>query len=353
MAEHGKSRTEKLGLPPGSLVYVGEKPVEKTIISYLLYEQEEVREAVIESIAELPDTPSGDGVLWIQVTGLAQIAWLKELGQRFALHPLVLEDILATDQRPKIESYGPYEFIVLRAFHHEIVQHMADQEQISIIWGKNFVISIQERQSLLFGSPYDWIHQNRGTIRTGGSVFLTYALVDAVVDRYFTFLERFGEELEDLEEELVAEPTQQTLQRIYRLKHAMIQTRKATWPLREVVTRLDREEAPEIRGQTGWYLHDIYDHIIRILETVEMNREMLSGMLDIYLSSISNRMNEVMKVLTIISTIFIPLSFITGIYGMNLLIPETSFPWVYPFLLLIMFLIALGLIVYFRKKRWL
>ena len=353
MSEDGKGRTDKLGLPPGTLVYVGEKPVEPTIISYVLYDKDGFQEALIESVEELPGTPSGNGVLWIQVTGLARIDWLEALGQRFALHPLVLEDILATDQRPKIDDYGPYEYIVLRAFHNESTYHMAEQEQISIVQGQNFVISIQECQSLLFGSPYEWIQHNRGPIRTGGTEFLTYALIDAVIDRYFIFLERFGEDLEDLEHELISEPSQQTLQGIYQLKHAMIQTRKATWPLREVVSRLDREESPEIREQTGRFLRDIYDHITRVLETVETNREMLYGMLDIYLSSISNRMNEVMKVLTIISTIFIPLSFIAGVYGMNLLMPETTFPWSYPIILVLMCLIGLGLVIYFRKKRWL
>ncbi|MFW9935099.1 MAG: magnesium/cobalt transporter CorA, partial [Candidatus Thorarchaeota archaeon] len=211
----------------------------------------------------------------------------------------------------------------------------------------------QERQSLSFHSVHEWINHNRGSIRSRGAHYLLYSLLDLIIDQYFVFLEAFGEEIEDLETELVTEPTQNTLQTIYELKRTMIISRKAIWPLQEVVSRMERTETPAIREQTGRFLRDIYDHAIRVLETIEINREILSGMLDIYLSSLSNRTNEVMKVLTIIATIFIPLTLIAGIYGMNFPnMPEYSFPYSYPILLLAMCIISFVLIIYFRKKRW-
>ncbi len=353
MEEAGKRRGEKAGLPPGTLVYVGERPVEPTILSFVLFDENKLQEQVIKSVQELPEIPEGDTVLWIQITGLAGVDAFQDLGERFQLNPLVLEDILATDQRPKLENYGKYEYIVFKALKFNSLLNNVDHEQISLILGSNYVISIQERQSLLFHTIREWIQNNSGDIRIRGIHYLFYALFDAVVDRYFSFLETFGEYIEDVERELIAEPTQNTLQKIYQLKHTMIQARKAVWPLREVVSRLEREEPPDVREQTGHFLRDIYDHVIRVLDTIETYRDTSSGMLDIYLSSTSFRMNEVMKVLTIVATVFIPLTLLVGIYGMNFPnMPEFYFPWSYPLLLVVMLAIIIGLLAYFRRKRW-
>ncbi len=354
MQEPETRRTDKIGLPPGSIVYVGDKAVEATVVSYTLFDEKSVKEKVINSVDELPKLPSGKGVLWIQVSGLANIDLIQQLGEKFHLHHLVMEDILATDQRPKVENYDGHEYIVLKAIIKKGSRMTPEQEQISIVLGSNYVLSFQERQSLIFNSVQEWIQDNGGNIRTRGPYYLLYSLIDSIVDQYFLFLEAFSEELEDLEQELVSDPTQNTLQSIYDLKRTMIMMRKAIWPLREVVSRLERAETSEIREQSERFLRDIYDHVIRVFETVETYREVLSGMLDIYLSSMSYRMNEVVKVLTIVSTIFIPLTLIVGIYGMNFpSMPEYHFPFSYPILLLVMLGIGLGLILYFRKKRWL
>lgn len=351
--QSGKRRISKIGLPPGTLVYVGDRPVESTIISYILFDEKTVEEKVITAIEDIPKPTARDSILWVQVTGLANIELIRQIGEMFQLHPLVLEDVLATDQRPKHESYEAYDYIVARAFLKKTSRKTPEQEQVSMILGSNYVISIQERQTLIFHSVREWIHHNHGHIRTRGVEYLLYSLLDSIIDQYFDFLEAFGEELEDLERELVTEPTQDTLQTIYDLKRTMIIMRKAVWPLQEVVSRMERAETSAIREQTGRFLRDIYDHVLRVLETVEINREMLSGMLDIYLSSLSNRTNEVMKVLTIIATIFIPLTLIAGIYGMNFPnMPEYHFPFSYPILLLVMCIIGIVLIAYFRKKRW-
>ncbi len=354
MQEASKRRGEKAGLPPGTPVYVGERPVEPTLLSFVLFDGKNLQEQVITSVKEFPKIPEGDAVLWIQITGLSGIDVIQELGNRFQLNPLVLEDIPATDQRPKLENYGKYEYVVLKALEFNSLLYNIDPEQISLILGSNYVISIQERQSLLFNTICEWIQNNSGDIRTRGSHYLFYALFDAVVDRYFSFLETFGECIEDVESELITEPTKNTLQKIYQLKRVMIQARQAVWPLREVTSRLEREEQPVVREKTGHFLRDIYDHVIRVLDTIEAYRDTLSGMLDIYLSSTSFRMNEVMKVLTIVATVFIPLTLLVGIYGMNFPnMPEFYFPWSYPLLLVVMLAIIISLLAYFRRKRWL
>ncbi|MFX1318494.1 MAG: magnesium/cobalt transporter CorA [Promethearchaeota archaeon] len=354
MQEPGKRRIDKVGLPPGTLLYVGDKPVESTVISYTIYDEKNVSGKVVSSIEELPEVPSAESVLWIQITGLGNIEQIQHMGEKFHLDSLVLEDVLATDQRPKHENYDGYEYTVIQALTKKVSKKTPDQEQISLILGSNYVISIQERQTLLFQSIREWIQHNHGQIRTRGPYYLLYSLIDSIVDQYFVFLEAFGEEIEDLEEELVSDPTQITLQTIYDMKRTMAMMRKVVWPLREVISRLERTEAPVLRDRTGRFLGDIYDHVIRVLESVETSRETLSGMLDIYLTSMSNRMNEVMKVLTIVATIFIPLTLIVGIYGMNFPnMPEYHFPYSYPILLIVMLCIGVGLLAYFRKKRWL
>jgi len=279
---------------------------------------------------------------------------MDKLGDCFSLHPLVLEDILNTDQRPKIEDHGEYIYIVLKMLHKVNRAEFA-AEQISIILGKNFVISFQEG---IKGDAFDLIRERirsgKGRIRGFGTDYLVYSLIDAIVDNYFVILEEIGERIENIEDELVKNPQAQTLHRIHGFKREMIYLRKAVWPLREVISALERKESPLVKDTTSIYLRDVYDHTIQVIDTIESYREMLSGMLDIYLSSISNRMNEIMKFLTVIGTIFIPLTFIVGIYGMNFeFIPELK--WRYGYFIVIsgMSAIAVLMLFYFKKKKWL
>lgn len=349
-----KKRSKKVGLPPGTLVHIGEKKRERTTITILDYDEQHLQEQEIATVDECLPFKDKPTVTWINVDGIHQVEILERLGEYFGLHPLVVEDILNTDQRPKMEDFGDYIFIVLKMLYYSDKDNEIVTEQISLILGPNFVISFQEREGDIFDPIRERIRSEKGRIRKMGADYLAYALVDSIVDNYFVVLERLGERIEFLEDELVSNPTPETLQTIHNLKREMIFLRKSVWPLREVVSGLERGESPLIQESTGIYLRDVYDHTIQVMDAVETFRDMLSGMLDIYLSSISNRMNEVMKVLTIIATIFIPLTLIAGIYGMNFkYMPELESPWAYPVVWLVMLVIGGLMLIYFRRKRWL
>jgi magnesium transporter len=279
---------------------------------------------------------------------------IEQLGKHFSLHPLLLEDILHTEQRPKMEDFGEYLFFVLKMLYLEEGRHEILAEQVSLILGSNFVISFQEREGDVFKYVRERIRNSKGRIRKVGADYLAYALIDAIVDNYFIILERLGETIEELEEELVTNPVSDTLQTIHHLKREMIFLRKSVWPLREVISALERGESPLIQESTGVYLRDLYDHTIQVIDSVETFRDMVSGILDIYLSSVSNKMNEVMKVLTIIATIFIPLTFIAGIYGMNFeYMPELSWRWGYPAVWFVICAIFITMLAYFKRRKWL
>jgi magnesium transporter len=281
-------------------------------------------------------------------------AALESLGQCIGLHPLVLEDILNTEQRPKIEDYGDYLYIVVKMITYPDKADGIAVEQVSLILGQNFVISFQEGiQGDVFSPVRERIRNEKSRLRKMGADYLTYSLVDSVVDSYFAVLEELGERIEVLEEELIEQPSRNTLHTIHKLKQEMIFLRKSVWPLREVVNFMERGESPLINEGTRIFLRDVYDHTIQIIDTIETFRDMLSGMLDIYLSSISNRINEVMKVLTVIATIFMPLTFLAGVYGMNFeYMPELKWRWGYPAILLVMLAVAVSMLTYFKKKRW-
>jgi magnesium transporter len=350
-----QKRSVKGGLPPGTLVHIGERKVAETKIRTIVYDERHVHEQVLEAVQEFHPLEEQTGVTWINIDGLHEAEALGEFGAQFGLHPLVVEDILNTGQRPKLEDYGEYLFVVLKSLYHiDATSKEPEIEQISLILGPNYVLSFQEREGDEFDSIRDRIHTGKGRVRKVGADYLLYALIDLIVDQYFGVLERFGDRIGSLEEELIADPTTETLHTIHHLKREMALLRKSVWPLREVIGRLERSESPLIRESTGLYLRDVYDHTIQVIDAVETFRDMLSGMLDIYLSSVSNRMNEVMKVLTIIATVFIPLTFIAGLYGMNFrYMPELEWPWGYPLVWMAMVIIALLMVIYFRKKRWL
>ncbi len=355
MAKLVNKRSRKSGLPPGSMVHVGERKAESvriTLIDYdeANYRQEEVSE--IERCFELKTTPT---VTWINIDGMHDTALIEKVGNHFGLHHLVQEDIVSTGQRPKFEDYDDYLFVVFRMLTYDQKKRAIDSEQVSLVLGKNFVISFQERVGDVFEQVRERIKAAKGRIRKMGCDYLAYSLMDATVDSYFSVLEQFGERIETLEEKLVAEPDVRTLNEIGHLKSEMLYLRKSVWPLREVVNGLQKSESDLISDGTSIYFRDVYDHTIQIIDTIESLRDMVSGMLDIYLSSLSNRMNAVMKVLTIIATIFIPLTFVAGVYGMNFkYMPELGWKWAYPVGFWVFIIVVVcGMLVFFRRKKWL
>jgi magnesium transporter len=350
-----KKRSEKAGLPPGTLVHIGEKKTEKTKITIIDYDEAQFEEKEAKTIEECFPFKDKPTTTWINIEGVHELAIIEKIGEHFGLHPLLLEDIANTEQRPKMEDYGEYIFIVLKMLFHDDKTNEVKAEQVSLILGSNFVISFQEGiKGDVFDPVRERIRNGKGRTRKMRSDYLAYALVDAIVDNYFLILEKLGEKIEDIEEELVTNPASETLRGIHHLKREMIFLRKSVWPLREVLSCLERGESFLIHATTRIYLRDVYDHTIQIIDTIETFRDMLSGMLDIYLSSISNRMNQIMKVLTIIATIFIPLTFIVGIYGMNFeYMPELKWRWGYFAVLLVMLIVGIGMLIQFKKKKWL
>jgi magnesium transporter len=348
-----KKRSLKAGLPPGALVYVGEKRAEEPCITVMEYGDGSYREWTLKDITEC--FPCGDkaAVTWIDVDLVHQVDVIAKIGDCFGLHPLVVEDILNTDQRPKMEDYGEYLYVVLRALTCSDVKCSMETEQVSLVIGPNYVISFQEKDGAVFEKVRERIRTGKGRIVKTGADYLAYSLLDTIVDNYFAVLESLGERIEALEEELVSRPDSSTLKSIHVLKRDLIFLRRSVWPLREVLNNLQRDESNLINATTRVYLRDVYDHTIHVIDTIETFRDMISGMLDIYLSSISNRMNEVMKVLTIIATIFIPLTFIVGLYGMNFEhMPELKWRWGYPAVLFLMLCVSLFMVSYFKRKKW-
>ncbi len=352
MAKLVKNISQKAGLPPGSLVYVGDKAEKELKITIVEYDHDAYAERDFSSLDACPVLGDSGKVTWLDINGLHHIQSLNKLGECYSLHPLVLEDILNTTQRPKLEDYGDYLYLVLKVLTCQEPLGEVISDQLSLILGRNFVISLHEGDETIFTPIRDRL-KSRGRVRRSPADYLAYALIDLVVDQYFVILERQGETIEDLEEELISRPGPQTLHKIHRLKRDMIILRRSVWPLREVLSQLERRESPLIQEATAIYFKDIYDHVIQVMDTIETFRDMLSGMLDVYLSSVSNRLNEIMKVLTIIATIFIPLTFVAGVYGMNFEhMPELKWRWGYFAVLGFMGLIGICMLFFFKKKEW-
>ena len=354
MAKLAKQRSKKAGLPPGTLIHIGAQKTGEPTITIIDYDETHFQERETKAIEEcflFKDKPT---VTWVDIDGLHRVDILEKLGECYGLHPLVLEDILNTDQRPKVDDHGDYLYIVVKMLHDKGKGGQIEAEQISLIVGPNFVFSFQESEGDVFDPIRERLRNGKGRIRKMGADYLAYSLLDAVVDYYFVILEKLGERIEFLEEGLVTDPQTQTLREIQNLKREMIFLRKALWPLREVVGALERGESPLFQKTTEVYLKDVYDHTIQVIDTIETFRDMLSGMLDIYLSSISNRLNAVMKVLTIIATVFMPLTFLAGVYGMNFKhMPELEWWWGYPLVWAVMIGIGGFMLFYFKKKKWL
>ncbi len=353
-SRRARQPVKKAGLPPGTLVYTGEKQLESVRITVIDYDEkcfQEKRADRVEDCFQFKSTPT---ITWINIDGLHDVKVVEDLGAHYDLHPLTLEDILHTGQRPKFEDLDSYLFAVLLMLRFDDESQTVVSEQVSVVLGSNFVISFQENVGDVFEQIRDRLRNAKGRIRKMGADYLMYTLLDAVVDNYFGILEKFGERIEVLEEELIGDPSESILQKIHDLKQEMIFLRRSVWPLRELIGGLERSESKLIEDSTDVYLRDVYDHTIQVIDTVESFRDTVAGMLDIYLSSLSNRMNAVMKVLTIIATIFIPLTFIAGVYGMNFVnMPELKWRWGYPAVWVVMLTVAGLMVLYFKRKKWL
>jgi magnesium transporter len=354
MTRKRRKRWHPPGTDPGTLAVHAEADPGPVRITFFLYDAAHIEERTLRP-EEIPSlhVPEG-GVVWLDIWGLSDPGVVRAVGERFGFHPLALEDVLNVPQRPKVERYEGHLLIVLRE-----VRYPEPPEQISLFLGDRVVVSFQERPGDAFDPVRGRLRQGKGQIRTRGADFLAYALCDAVIDAFFPTLEKLGDEVEELEERLIASPSPERFREIRHVRQRLLGVRRAVWPSRDAMNELLREDSPLIRAGTRPYLRDCYDHTVQLMDMVETFREMAAGLVDEYMSSMSNRMNEIMKVLTVIATIFIPLTFIAGIYGMNFdthvspyNMPELGWRYGYPAVLLVMAAAAAGMLYYFRRKKW-
>ena len=345
---------KKAGAAPGQMMHLGAPQTGPVQINQIQYNSDQFDEHVISSSASFATIPQKEYVTWLDVSGVHDLNLVESFGKAFDIHPLIQEDIVHTGHRPKIEVHENFVFIVIRMLLFDIQNKDILSEQISIILGENYLLTFQERPGDVFEPIRQRLRSGKYRISGKGVDYLLYSLLDAVVDNYFLVLEKIGQRLERIEDKLLHTPSTETLEKIYQLKKDLVFLRKVVWPLREVINSLSRNETSYIAEKIAVYFHDIYDHVVQVIETIETFRDMLSGMRDTYLSNVSNRMNEIMKVLTIISTIFIPLSFLAGIYGMNFVnIPELKWAWGYPALWGVMLSIVVVLLWVFKRNKWL
>ncbi len=354
MIKFTKRVSKKSGMAPGTLIHIGERKTDRTRMKVVDYVSDRFTEQEIVNIDDafaLKDTPTST---WLNIDGIHDIELIDKIGRHFNIHPLTLEDILNTGQRPKLEDFDHYIYLVIKMIHVDEETNEIRSEQVSLVLGDNFLISFQEAPGDVFEPVRERIRKGRGRIRNSGVDYLAYALIDAVVDHYFVILEKIGAAIESLEDDLLADPTAESMQTIHDLKRELIYLRKQVWPTREVVNTVAKGELTLIQEKTVIFFRDVYDHTIQIVDTIESYRDVLSGMLDLYLSTLSNRMNEVMKVLTIIATIFIPITFVAGIYGMNFkFMPELEWRWGYPAVWCIIVGLVTLMIVFFKRRKWL
>ena len=348
---HGVSA--KASLPPGTMVFVGERKMEAVrfdIIHYTETGLEELRDASVDQCAAFARAP---GVTWINVQGIHDVGLIEALGKRLGLHPLTMEDIVNTTQRTKTEEFPGYLYVVLKTITANKTGNALEAENVSLVIGENYIVSFQEKEGEVFEALRSRILSDKARIRSMSADYLAYALMDAVIDQYFFAIERTGDRIEEIEDRIMIGPQPEGIQEIHRLKREILTLRKAVWPLREEIGALERGETPLIHPETRVFLRDLYDHTIQAIDVVETLREILSGVQDIYLSAISNRMNRVMEVLTTVATIFIPLTFIAGVYGMNFeYMPELEWRLGYFVVWGVMIAVGAGMTLYFRKKRW-
>lgn len=340
-------------MSPGTMIFIGEQQVDKARINIIQYDTAMLKEMNDVTPEECRDCVAAQGVTWINVNGIHNISLIESLGKYFGLHPLTLEDIVNTTQRPKVEEFPNYVYSVLKMMAFDETTKRVESEHVSLILGENYVISFQEHEGDVFDYVRERIRNAKGRIRSLKADYLAYALMDAAVDHYFLAVERIGDRIEDMDDHILTHPKPENIQEVHQMKREILSFRKAVWPLREEVGALKKSETSLIRPGTKVFLRDLYDHIIQIIDMVETYRDILGGIHDTYLSSVSNRMNEIMKVLTIISTIFIPMTFIAGVYGMNFEhMPELKWPFGYSLVWGIMLAIAISLIFFFKRRKW-
>ena len=349
-----KKASKKAGMSPGALVHVGEQKVEIARITLMSYDQAGFEERELRRIEESFAYKDRPPVSWINIDGLHEVELIEKIGTHFNIHPLTQEDIVNTGQRPKVEDFEEYVYLVFKMLQYDDTTQHITSEQVSLILGPHYLVSFQEAQGDVFNPVRERIRRGRGRIRKSGPDYLAYALMDAVVDHYFLILEKMGERIEQFEEQLHAQPTPELLQAVYDLKRELIYFRKQVWPMREVLSIWQKSESSIVEEANNVFVRDVYDHTIQVIDTIESFRDIISGMMDLYLSTVSNKMNEVMKVLTIMATIFIPLTFVAGIYGMNFkFMPELEWKWSYPLLWVLLIAIFFSMMVYFKRKKWL
>jgi len=346
------------GTPPATLLARKEAVDRKPVITLFVYDEESVLETAIDSIEELEQRLDPEKVNWINVDGLSDIDLLQFLGKRFGLHPLALEDVVNTSQRPKLEQYDDHLFIVSEMVYFD-GSHKLTAEQLSIFLGSNFVITLQEE------TGEDWfeiirsrLRSGRGYVRKMKSDYLAYAILDAIVDHLFPVLEVIGDQLNESEEELLGRPSRESLRSIYNVQRLLLQFRRAAWPHREIFNGMLRDETGLIHSETRVFLRDCYDHATQIIDMVETYRDLAAGLMDVHFASIDSRTNEIMRVLTVVSVFFLPLTFLAGVYGMNFNtdskwnLPELNWHFGYLYFWGVCLVIALTMFLFFKRKRW-
>lgn len=345
--------TKALNQAPGTVTYVGRKEDTETIIEVIDYNADSYERHSNQTPEAAFQFEEENKTTWINIDGLSNTKEIEKLGKYFELHPLIIEDIVNTNQRPKIDEYQDYFFIVAKMLYYK-ADGQLENEHISIVLGKDYVLTFQEAGGDVFEGVRERLSKRKGRIRSRGADYLVYALLDAIVDNYFVVVEEMSDKIEAMEEQLLSvQPSDEITFEIQELKRTMLRIRRAVFPLREVVSRLEKVDNALIQEQTVNYIRDLFDHIIQVSENIDIYREMSWGLMDMYMTTINNKMNEVMKVLTIMASIFIPLTFIAGIYGMNFeYMPELQWKYGYFVLLGMMFLLFLLMIFFFKKKRW-
>lgn len=353
MSESLKSASDKRGLGPGSLVHVGDIHQSTTKMTVVDYSKDHFEQHPLASMEAIAEYRNRDSITWVIIEGLADATVIQSIGEQFAIHPLVLEDILNTHQRPKLEEHEDYLYVVLKSLMTDGDGFSLVYEQVSFLVLKGFIITFKEKADTLLDPVLQRLQNSRGRIRSNDADYLIYAILDTIVDQFFDLVDQLEETLTALEDEVFTNPTPVALGKIHEVKREIIKMRRYISPIRDLTAGLLRSDSDLIDVSTHIYLRDVHDHVMRIMESLETNREIISSLIDIYISSVSSKMNEIMKVLTVFASIFIPLTFITGIYGMNFeSMPELKVAWGYPGVWLIFVTIGLGLFLYFKKKGW-
>jgi len=347
-----KNSSVKAGLSPGSLVHIGNKINDDIRINVIKYNEDEYKEEVTFDI-DTSFINHYSGVKWIKVNGISDTRIIEKLGNILNINSFVLEDILDTNTRSKFDEYEEYIYIVVKLLIFDEENNKLRGEQISIILGNDYVLSFSEKESEIFEPVFKRIKSPKSNMRSRGVDYLAYVIIDCIVDNYFEVLENMEDSMDILEEELMNKPTQETLKGIYELKRELILLRKSIWPLREVLSSMQNGNSAFIEKSTEMYLRDVYDHIIQVIDTTQLFVDIISGMLDTYLSSVNNKMSEVMKILTIFSTIFIPITFLAGVFGMNFeYMPELRLKWAYPLFWLVALGVISSMLLFFKKREW-